>query len=196
VKRRLLNLLTLLSLLLCIAACALWVRGYWRNDQFGWSRIRYDQRPPTPSPRAVWRGHGDWTTWRYAKVESAAGVLDFDVGVQAFDFTTSEMPEGGGFFWEADEWAVARNVSGGRPWRWGYGRKAEPGSRMVSVGMMMPTWALALAAAVAPAALCLMRGAALRRRRRKGRCPKCGYDLRATPERCPECGSASRQACA
>jgi hypothetical protein len=57
----------------------------------------------------------------------------------------------------------------------------------------VPHWVVALVAAV-PAAHWgwWMR---LRRRRafaiRRGLCPECGYDVRATPERCPECGTAS-----
>src|SRR4051794_5928410 len=39
-KRRVFNLLTALSLLLCAAAVALWVRGYSRAEFFRWCTVR------------------------------------------------------------------------------------------------------------------------------------------------------------
>ena len=53
-----------------------------------------------------------------------------------------------------------------------------------------PYWLVMLVAGL-PAMLLsrqLGRGIAARRRRARGRCAACGYDLRASPQRCPECG--------
>jgi hypothetical protein len=54
----------------------------------------------------------------------------------------------------------------------------------------IPFWCLALAFALPPLGWELLRRRA-RRNRRIGRCPRCGYDLRATPDRCPECGAVT-----
>jgi hypothetical protein len=54
----------------------------------------------------------------------------------------------------------------------------------------VPHWPVALVLALPTTwtALALRRRWIGRRRRRAGLCPRCGYDLRETPERCPECG--------
>jgi len=40
-KRRLLSLLTALSLLLCVTACALWVRSYWLLEGCSWYDVNH-----------------------------------------------------------------------------------------------------------------------------------------------------------
>ena len=57
---------------------------------------------------------------------------------------------------------------------------------LMNVGV--PYWALAVALAVLPV-WWVVRARRRRRLNRPGRCPACGYDLRATPGRCPECGA-------
>ena len=46
-------------------------------------------------------------------------------------------------------------------------------------------------AAAAASALAAAPARRRARRAREGRCPECGYDLRASPGRCPECGAAA-----
>ena len=73
-------------------------------------------------------------------------------------------------------------------WDMSFGYWAAPAWIVRAREYTIPYWSVALLFGLAPAAR-LIGILRLRRLTQSGRCPTCGYDLRATPERCPECGT-------
>jgi hypothetical protein len=57
--------------------------------------------------------------------------------------------------------------------------------------LILPLWSILVVSLVLPVG-CLGRYRRAATRRRRGRCPACGYDCRATPDRCPECGTIAK----
>ena len=162
--RRLLNLLTLLSLLLCVATVGLWVRNHWVADYILWQqpfdlemttddgRLRISFAPGSPADAPQRR---EWM--------SVPGTSGEDWA------PPGPTPLGFGFFHGERGLPFYRNQSG------------------LFLLAYVQLWFLAALFGSGPAVRAIR---VLRRRRiRPGFCPACGYDLRATPDRCPECGN-------
>jgi hypothetical protein len=172
-RRRLLNLLTALSLLLCVAAVALWVRGHWVGDGIVVSSGRY-----------------------HHSLDSSLGFLDYECCWERPRPVRKTLPmtPGRGFRrtrWEPAEWETRLPPEAGRflGFAWGSGEKVYQ-SRDPFVWVRVPYWSVVAALAAVPA----WRFSARARRAARIRnsvCPGCGYDLRATPGQCPECGAGA-----
>jgi hypothetical protein len=69
-------------------------------------------------------------------------------------------------------------------------------ARRTALSLTLPHYAVVLLFATLPALWLLRFRHPLRQhlRRRRGLCPTCGYDLRATPTHCPECGAPAPHA--
>src|SRR4051794_195696 len=169
--RRLLNLLTAVSLLLCVAVCGMWVQSYSVSEFLGWS---------DPA--------------RFVGALSMHGLLRFEYGTYPNDdqgwshvaYPTPAGPAAG--LWQE---VRARDRGGGRLRALGIACASvdyDSDGRRLRRALYLPHWLLAGAALAAPAWR-LRRAIRARRRPGAGACATCGYDLRATPDRCPECGT-------
>ena len=180
--RHLLNVVTVLSLLVCVAVAVLWVRSY-RGGGEGAEHfsLRGNWQTVPPPER-----HRNTRPPRYQALPPAASIV----------WRFAESSEGRlTVAWHREAYAAGDDVSPARvdAWVWHPSlRRDRPslptGSRTLSVYRAdFRHWHLLLMAGALP----LLRLPGLWRRLRRpraGACPNCGYDLRATPDRCPECG--------
>ena len=185
IARHLFTVLAGLSLILCLAACVLWVRSYWRAD---FAMVTLASEPRRTSAYNPFGYVEHFNTFRntFVFVRSSRGKL----WTQRQEIisgphpptkwrVTSRRPDEGGRIHAGmqSEWTAA-----GFSWRRGRLR-----GEWRALGV--PWWFVCAATSVAPT-IWFRRWRRRRRRLGHGRCTTCGYDLRGSPERCPECGTA------
>jgi hypothetical protein len=200
VRQRLFSFLAPLSLLLFAWACVAWLVGtvliVSPNLAGDWQLIVANPHSGSAAYKAG-DGGGSYVA-RY--VGSSRGALVFGTFSEGWekgaevDFAAD--PRGGlridrrGFSYVGPQLPPPRELLG-----FGYavGKVASSGHWCSERELRFPLWAVALV--TAPLSGAILRRVYLHvratRRRARGLCPSCGYDLRASPERCPECGKAS-----
>jgi hypothetical protein len=181
VKRRLSNFGCVVSLALLLALVVIWVRSYSSLDSVTLTRRFGDPDAP---------GHGYSSlslSWMLGTVSLGRGTVIDRLPPDDRILTWGSTPAG----------LLLRRESPWLRFRSSYSSQTErPGgwSRGTVVRLWrvtVPCWAPALLASVLPASWLARRLVARRSARRaaRGRCPRCGYDLRTPTDRCPECGT-------
>ena len=165
-RGRLFTFVAVAALLLCTGIVVLWVRSYFVSDAIGWS----------------------WETGA-VQAGTASGRLRLSQ-ILLLDGSRYGLPHFAHAHYPPSIDPPTRRL----PARWsnlGFGyehqlRVGQNESRMV----LLPLWFVVLGMMVLPALWYVRRRGAA-----SGTpiCQRCGYDLRATPDRCPECGAVSNR---
>jgi len=175
------KVLVYLSHAALVITCALWIRSYFVNDSLHW-----------------WR-------WAESSVENnlvdaarpdGAIALHSSAGYVAIVSEASPVAGQVPAEMRPRDWAERcwysrlDSEKGGIPYSFIYfryhGYVASP-LPWHSFWLLIPYWLVAMVFAVLPIRQFIHLNQR-RRRRRRGECESCGYDLRTKPARCPECG--------
>jgi hypothetical protein len=186
------NGLTVLSLVLCVATVVLWVRTRYRDEG-----LMYHSH---------WFMAGRWVGWTHY-VTSTRGCITLFLETDTVDISHADTikhmiaeryawrPRGIHLFSERKMRDIFPAHHKSEMQRLGFEYHVQGWTRggardVVYRGTFIsfPDWlAIALFGVVWSPWVFIWRRK--RRRRARGMCMSCGYDLRATPERCPECGT-------
>jgi hypothetical protein len=170
VKRRLVTLAAAASLLLCVAAVALWVRSYRQADV-----VYFETSRDTVAVTSV---RGEIEVTQSPPNKSIPGTIRDRYGHESLSGTSFMSVTESVWYSSLPTNYRVRGLVG-----FGFIVPAVSGY----TGVWFPHWFLALLFSIFPA---LHSRATIRSRsRQRGHCTQCGYDLRATPGRCPECGA-------
>jgi hypothetical protein len=201
--RRLLNLLVIASLLLSFGAAALWVRSrstwetlYLRTGGWLWrfdsalstlniEHFRDWPNPPSHHYRASEPDPYKSVTPVFAFRYAGANRTEWERGpfAGAYGTVCVVLRPDGSVDWDSPAFPILNSL-----------RSAKFSPPFPFWSMTLPHWFLVLVFALPPvgrAVAIVCRHAVRRRRRARGLCASCSYDVRESPARCPECGAAA-----
>jgi hypothetical protein len=191
-RRWLFNLAAFMFLAVFITAMILWIRSYWRLDMFLISQFN------------AWQFISNDGSFHFSRSTSyPARILNPQSNMPQIIHTGPALPESDSlqfqhFSMPSNYYGSSRGILGfsrGRTASYATDGSGTPASVVSeSRSISVPAWFLAILAATLPALRMIVRVREVRSRRRAalGQCAKCGYDLRATPDRCPECGNVPK----
>ena len=170
---------TLLSLLLCVATTLLWLRSHHASESLFVSSAGTRWELASTQGQILFIRFRPWPKTQpltYSREEIAPTPVAPAWGPLGIGWETSAhirllgFEYASGTYWPPIAWRLPRAP---------FHRFAVPHGFVVLLTAAAPLWAV-------------WRRARRPRPPPAGLCPKCRYDLRATPDRCPECGSPAK----